>query len=207
MKVGTCSIYILNQKHNGYTLTRFCHSFDGNILFVGHEAQHREDSKTCHKACAAVQTTQHDTVPEEQDREKLRKRSHLLLELSLDFTPQPTQTYLLPHSVSYTDQWWTETKMIQCVPINHQFYQWASSGSLHSVCWQVGWLLLSSVHLSTSIYHILTCSSYCCRNCNFPKQWDSPSRWHRRRRFVFLHPPIPDVKVGINIWYLYTLDW
>lgn len=39
-------------------------------MLVGHEAQDREDSKTCYKAGAAVQTTQHDAVPEEQDHQK-----------------------------------------------------------------------------------------------------------------------------------------
>lgn len=59
---------------------------------------------------------------------------------------------------------------------------------------------------SSTSTNILTCSSYCCRRCNFPEQWDSPSRWHRRRRFGFLHPPIPDVKVGIKIQYIYRQE-
>ncbi|KAG7244777.1 hypothetical protein INR49_029796 [Caranx melampygus] len=50
------------------TALGFGHSFDGNILFVGHEAQHREDGETCNEAGAAVQTTQHDAVPEREDR-------------------------------------------------------------------------------------------------------------------------------------------
>ena len=70
----------MSKKHDFYSLTRFCHSLDGNILFVGHEAQHREDGKTCYKAGATVQTTQHEAVPEEQDRQK-EKRSRLLEEV------------------------------------------------------------------------------------------------------------------------------
>lgn len=48
---GTC---YLMKKLLCYSLTRYCHSLDGNILFVGHEAQHWEDGKTRYKAGAAV---------------------------------------------------------------------------------------------------------------------------------------------------------
>lgn len=60
---------LFTQKHDCYSLTRFGDSLDGNVLFVGHEAQHGEDGETCHEARAAVQATQHDAVSEEQDRE------------------------------------------------------------------------------------------------------------------------------------------
>lgn len=59
-----------NTKHDCALLTRFCHSLNRNILFIGHEAQHREDSKACYEAGAAVQTAQHDAVPYGQDRKK-----------------------------------------------------------------------------------------------------------------------------------------
>lgn len=48
------------------SLTGFRHGLDGNVLFVSHESQHGENSKTCYKTGAAVQTAQHDAVPEEQ---------------------------------------------------------------------------------------------------------------------------------------------
>lgn len=70
-----------------HPLTRFCHSFDGNVLLIGHKAQHREDGKTCHEARAAVQTTKHDAVPEEQDRERRRSRS--LSESPANAAPRP----------------------------------------------------------------------------------------------------------------------
>lgn len=70
-------IQIPFKKHDYYSLTRFCHSLDGNILFIGHEAQHREDSKACYKAGAAVQTTQHDAVSMDK-RDRKRRISCLL---------------------------------------------------------------------------------------------------------------------------------
>lgn len=53
-------------------LTRFCHSLDGDVLLVGHEAQHRKDSKACYKTGATVQTAQHDAVPDGGEREEGR---------------------------------------------------------------------------------------------------------------------------------------
>lgn len=59
------------QKHNiiscAVLLTRLCNSLDGNVLLICHEAQHREDGKTGHKAGAAVQTAQHEAVPARRD--------------------------------------------------------------------------------------------------------------------------------------------
>ncbi len=101
-------IQILIKKHDCYSLTRFCHSLDGNILFVGHEAQHREDSKTCHKAGAAVQTTQHDAVPEEQDREN-KKIAPTARAVSGPYTSGNTD--FLYHTLSCTDMLCDEWKI------------------------------------------------------------------------------------------------
>ena len=76
----------------------------------------------------------------------------------------------------------------------HGFYLCSDILCVYRDMYLYWWLSLSSNHPSTRS-HNLTCSSCCCRNCNFPEQWDNPSRWHRRRRFVFLHRPIPGVKV------------
>lgn len=100
------------KKHNCYSLTRFCHSLDGNILFVGHEAQHREDSKTCYKAGATVQTTQHDAVPEEKDRQ--RERDHTYFK-SCCWTLLKRQHKLsASHCLMHRHVvWWMEAKIIQ----------------------------------------------------------------------------------------------
>lgn len=63
---------------------------------------------------------------------------------------------------------------------------------------------ISTYAAGEGVHH--TCSSYCRRHCNFPEQWDSPSRWHKRRRFGSQRPPIPSKEVGINIFSDYHMN-
>lgn len=49
-------------KHGRESLTRFCHFWDGNILFVGHETQDGEDCKARNKTGATVQKAQRHAI-------------------------------------------------------------------------------------------------------------------------------------------------
>lgn len=97
----------------GYALTRFCHGLDGNVLLVGHEAQHGEDGETRHEAGAAVQTAQHETVPKEQDGEQERDQ-HLPYELPIGFTQQATETDVMSETWTLNqNKMWQGTHLYQ----------------------------------------------------------------------------------------------
>lgn len=87
-------IYLfLIWQSDGAPLTRFRHGLNWNILFIGHEAKHGEDSEACHEAGAAVQAAQHDAVPYGRDGGKKReKRHHTYCKLLINPTPEATQT-------------------------------------------------------------------------------------------------------------------
>lgn len=52
--------------HVGVPLTRLSYFWDGNILFISHEAQDGEDGEASHKTGATVQKAQRQTVPATQ---------------------------------------------------------------------------------------------------------------------------------------------